>query len=49
VRRGRALKVVFMSGYTGELMRGHDMTKGTLLDKPFTRVTLLVTVHQALA
>jgi two-component system, cell cycle sensor histidine kinase and response regulator CckA len=42
------IKVVFMSGYTGELMRGHDMAKGTLLDKPFTRVTLLLTVHQAL-
>jgi PAS domain S-box-containing protein len=43
------LKVVFMSGYTGELMRHHEVTKGTLLDKPFTRVTLLLTVHQALA
>jgi two-component system cell cycle sensor histidine kinase/response regulator CckA len=43
------LKVVFMSGYTGELMRSHEVTKGTLLDKPFTRVTLLLTVQQGLA
>jgi hypothetical protein len=38
-----------MSGYTGELMRSHEVTKGTLLDKPFTRVALLLTVQQALA
>jgi PAS domain S-box-containing protein len=43
------LKVVFMSGYTGELMRSPEVTKGTLLDKPFTRVALLLTVQQALA
>ena len=45
-----AMKVVFMSGYTGELIANHQsLDKGiTLLEKPFTRVTLLNTLHAAL-
>ncbi len=46
----RVLKVVFMSGYTGELIANHQgLGEGvTLLEKPFTRVTLLNTIHDAL-
>ena len=45
-----AMKIVFMSGYTGELIANHqNLDKGiTLLEKPFTRVTLLNTLHAAL-
>jgi PAS domain S-box-containing protein len=45
------LKVVYMSGYTGELMAEREVLKRdiTLLEKPFTRATLLSTIHSALA
>jgi PAS domain S-box-containing protein len=44
------LKVVYMSGYTGELMANREILKpgGTLLEKPFTRTALLKTVHAML-
>jgi PAS domain S-box-containing protein len=45
------LKVVYMSGYTGELIAEREMLKRdiTLLEKPFTRTDLLNTVHATLA
>ena len=45
-----AMKVVFMSGYTGELLAQHDaMQSGiALLEKPFTRSALLKAVDAAL-
>jgi len=41
------LKVVYMSGYTGELMANRDVLKAgvTLLEKPFSRTALLNTIH----
>jgi PAS domain S-box-containing protein len=43
------LKVVYMSGYTGELMEASERLKhGVLLEKPFTRTALLNTLHQSL-
>lgn len=43
------LKVVYMSGYTGELMEASERLKhGTLLEKPFTRTALLTTLHKIL-
>ena len=44
------LKVVFMSGYTGELIAERQVLKRgiTLLEKPFTRTALLNTIHAAL-
>jgi PAS domain S-box-containing protein len=44
------LKVVFMSGYTGELIASHQSAHQviTLLEKPFTRASLLNTLHHAL-
>jgi PAS domain S-box-containing protein len=43
------LKVVYMSGYTGELIAGRDTLKdGVLIEKPFTRRALLNALHQAL-
>ena len=44
------LKVVYMSGYTGELMTNRDVLKPgvTLLEKPFTRTALLNTIHTTL-
>jgi PAS domain S-box-containing protein len=44
------LKVVFMSGYTGELVAERDVLKRgiTLLEKPFTRTALLNTIHATL-
>jgi two-component system cell cycle sensor histidine kinase/response regulator CckA len=46
-----SLKIVFMSGYTGELLGGHDVFQsGTrFLEKPFTRAALLKTLDEALA
>ena len=43
------MKVVYMSGYTGELVahQGLDNTI-RLLEKPFTRATLLKTIDEAL-
>ncbi len=44
-----ALKVVYMSGYTGELMEASKGLKhGLLLEKPFTRTSLLATLHKLL-
>jgi PAS domain S-box-containing protein len=44
------LRFVFMSGYTGELFSGHEIVdRGIpLLEKPFTRSTLLKTLDNAL-
>jgi two-component system cell cycle sensor histidine kinase/response regulator CckA len=44
------LKVVYMSGYTGELIAEREMLKRgiTLLEKPFTRTALLNTIHATL-
>lgn len=44
------LKVVYMSGYTGELIGEHELIDGkvTLLEKPFSRTTLLNAIHTAL-
>jgi hypothetical protein len=44
-----SMKVMFMSGYTGELIANHEGLSGsTLLEKPFTRATLLNTLSDAL-
>jgi signal transduction histidine kinase len=45
-----SLKVVFMSGYTGELMAEREVLKRgiTLIEKPFTRTALLNTLHATL-
>ncbi len=45
------LKVIYMSGYTGELISQQEMLKPgfTLLEKPFTRSALLNTIHQVLS
>jgi len=44
------LKVVYMSGYTGELMANRQVLKPgvTLLEKPFSRTALLNTIHATL-
>jgi CheY-like chemotaxis protein len=44
------VKVIYMSGYTGELIAEHEILKAgvTLLEKPFTRSALLKTIHTAL-
>jgi CheY-like chemotaxis protein len=43
------LKVVYMSGYTGELMANREILKAgvTFLEKPFSRTALLNTIHTA--
>ena len=43
------IKVVFMSGYTGELIEEHESLHGevTLLEKPFTRSALLDKLEEA--
>ena len=45
-----AMKVVFMSGYAGDLIsdQGALIAGVNLLEKPFTRAALLKTIHQAL-
>jgi PAS domain S-box-containing protein len=45
-----AIKIVYMSGYTGELIaqNGDTLHGKAMLDKPFTRATLLKTLHEAL-
>jgi PAS domain S-box-containing protein len=45
------MRVVYMSGYTGELISEHDGLQRNieLLEKPFTRVALLRSVNAALA
>jgi two-component system cell cycle sensor histidine kinase/response regulator CckA len=44
------LKVIYMSGYTGQRVAAQELSKdvATLVEKPFTRATLLRTVHEAL-
>jgi len=44
------LRVVYMSGYTGELMANREVLKPgvTLLEKPFSRSALLNTIHEKL-
>ena len=44
------LKVIYMSGYTGELISEQDFSQPgmVLLEKPFTRSSLLKTVEQSL-
>ena len=44
------LKVIYMSGYTGELIAEREVLKRgiTLLEKPFTRTALLNTIHATL-
>jgi hypothetical protein len=44
------VKVVYMSGYTGELIAEREILKSgiALLEKPFTRSDLLKTVHSSL-
>lgn len=44
------LKVVYMSGYTGELIAEREVLKRgiMLLEKPFTRTALLNTIHTTL-
>jgi len=44
------LKVVYMSGYTGELMAEQEVLKRgiTFLEKPFSRAALLNTIHTTL-
>jgi PAS domain S-box-containing protein len=44
-----AIKVVYMSGYTGELVANHGVDSGIrLLEKPFTRADLLGTIDAVL-
>ena len=43
------MKVVYMSGYTGELVANHGLDGGIrLLEKPFTRADLLKTIDEVL-
>ena len=44
------LKIIYMSGYTGELMANREVLKTgvTLLEKPFSRTALLNTIHATL-
>jgi PAS domain S-box-containing protein len=44
------MKILYMSGYTGELIAEHDVLQPgvTLLEKPFTRAALLTTIHNVL-
>jgi PAS domain S-box-containing protein len=46
-----SVKVIYMSGYTGELIAEREILKSgiALLEKPFTRSALLKTVHESLA
>ena len=50
MQRHPGIKVVYMSGYTGELIEQNgDSVQGiAMLDKPFTRASLLKTVHETL-
>jgi CheY-like chemotaxis protein len=43
------IKVVYMSGYTGELVANRGLESGVrLLEKPFTRADLLKTIDEVL-
>ena len=48
-RKHRGLRVVYMSGYTGELIGERDFLRDgiTLLEKPFTRAALLKAIAPA--
>lgn len=50
IKRSPGIKVIYMSGYTGELIvqNGESMHGIAMLDKPFTRIALLKTIHSAL-
>lgn len=50
-RQYPGMKVVYMSGYTGELIaqNGDSMQGIAMLDKPFTRAALLKKIHASLA
>jgi FixJ family two-component response regulator len=45
-----APKVIYMSGYTGELIGEHEFEEAgsMLLEKPFTRAALLKAVYESL-
>jgi FixJ family two-component response regulator len=45
-----SVKVIYMSGYTGELIAEREVLKRgiTLLEKPFSRTALLNTIHTTL-
>jgi two-component system, cell cycle sensor histidine kinase and response regulator CckA len=45
-----SVKVIYMSGYTGELIAEREILKSgiALLEKPFTRSALLKIIHSAL-
>ena len=43
-----SMKVVYMSGYTGELANHHGLNGTRLLEKPFTRIALLKALDEAL-
>ena len=49
-RRSPKTKIIYMSGYTGELIsqNGDGIHGMTMLDKPFTRAALLKAIHSAL-
>jgi CheY-like chemotaxis protein len=49
VRDLPGLRVLFMSGYTGDELRGHDVDRHALLRKPFTVEQLTAKVHEVLA
>jgi hypothetical protein len=49
VRDQPGLRVLYMSGYTGDELRGHDVDRHTLLRKPFTVEQLTAKVHEVLA
>jgi len=43
------MKIVYMSGYTGELVMHQGLKSGIrLLEKPFTRAALLKSIDEAL-
>ena len=43
-----SMKIVYMSGYTGELANHHGLNGNRLLEKPFTRMALLRALDEAL-
>ncbi len=49
VREQPGLRVLFMSGYTGDELRGHHVDRQALLRKPFTVEQLTAKVHEVLA
>jgi len=49
VRDQPGLRVLFMSGYTGDELRGHNVDRQALLRKPFTVEQLTAKVHEMLA